>query len=189
MQSKTPTATVTFTGSHPDIFNHLFWQRYFWHKKQSCPLKASVIQNIYQVCLTSGISLSKSSGLRKGASGWGTLARYCSETQTPTPNRVGVVRQTSTFHSKGCPLLKPAFVINLKYSVILKRSSCCFFYSRVTNDDCANTFEVSEKCLRKWRYISISRHFFLLLFFFFFYKKVVFEDSVFLKVFLPLILL
>ncbi len=71
VQNKNPIATVTVTRRHPVTFSIISFDRDIFGPNRSCPLKASVIQNIIQVCLTSGISLSGSWGLRKGAFGWG----------------------------------------------------------------------------------------------------------------------
>lgn len=69
--NKNPIATVTVTRRHPVTFSIISFDRDIFGPNGSCPLKASVIQNIIQVWLTSGISLSGSWGLRKVAFGWG----------------------------------------------------------------------------------------------------------------------
>ena len=64
-QNKKPIATVTVTRHHPLTFSIIPFDRDIFGPNGSCALKASVIQNIIQVCLTSGISLSGSWGSRK----------------------------------------------------------------------------------------------------------------------------
>lgn len=63
--NKKPIATVTVTRHHPLTFSIIPFDRDIFGPNGSCALKASVIQNIIQVCLTSGISLSGSWGSRK----------------------------------------------------------------------------------------------------------------------------